>query len=801
MKRGLLLLAALGAASVLGGPSAGGRRPAGDPVEVVVALKRPALASAFSIRSSAAHRYLGTLAAGQAEVERRIETAIPSARVRWRYRYVLDALAVVVPSSDVRRLAALPGVASVYPSVRYRSQLDTTPGLIGAPQLWGPNLETAGEGMKIGIIDDGVEQTHQFFNPSGFSYPPGFPKGQTAYTTPKVIVARAFAPPSPHWRYASRPFDPQWSDHGTHVAGIAAGDHGTPAPGARAAGLSGIAPKAYIGNYKVLTIPTPGVGLDGNSPEIAAGIEAAVRDGMNVINLSLGEPEVEPSRDLVVEAIDGAADAGVVPVVAAGNDFLDLGFGTIISPATAPKAIAAAATTKSGSVADFSSGGPTPVSLELKPDVSAPGVDVYSSVPGGWDSFSGTSMATPHVAGGAALLLERHPNWTVAQVKSALVLTGTPMESPSGIGEAPPTREGGGQIDLPAADDPRVFASPTNISFGLLRRGRVLTRTIQLTDAGGGAGTWQVRVTRRGGVNVKIDAPQTATVPGSLSVRVAPGLLARPGDVSGFVLLSRAGIVRRIPFWLHVEVPALGRERHILLRHGGVYRGDTRRKPALVDSYRYPTDPSGLGIASRLSGPEQVFRLVLRRPVANFGVVILSQSGGAHVTPRVVHAGDENRLTGYAALPLDLNPYRSTVDHLVPVAGAVLPAPGAYDIVFDSRSNATAGSFTFRLWIDDTRPPSVHLITRTVTPGAPLRLAVTDAGSGVDPQSLTVRVDGSRRSVSYAAGRASVSLPRLRRGNHTFVVSVSDFQESKNMEDVARILPNTRVLRTTFRIR
>src|SRR5581483_10381389 len=121
------------------------------------------------------------------------------------------------------------------------------------------------------------------------------------------------------------------AEHATHVAGIAAGDY-TPGALPNRGPLSGVAPRAYLGNYKVLTVPTENFGLNGNAPEIAAGVEAAVRDGMDVINLSLGEPEIEPSRDLVVAAINAAADAGVVPTIAAGNEFADWGKGSISSP-------------------------------------------------------------------------------------------------------------------------------------------------------------------------------------------------------------------------------------------------------------------------------------------------------------------------------------------------------------------------------------------------------------------------------------------------------------------------------------
>ena len=497
----------------------------------------------------------------QAAFIRRLERAVPGAWVHWRYRVVLDGLAVVVPEGSQPRIAALPGVTEIYPSVRYHRSLYQSPAVIGAPQVWGPGLASAGEGIKIGIIDDGIERSHPFFSPAGFAMPPGFPKGNAAYTSAKVIVARAFPPPGLKYRYAKLPFDPVESEHGTHVAGIAAGDYGTtaPGPGNRPVQVSGIAPRAYLGNYRVLTIPTAQFGPDGNSPEIVAGIEAAVRDGMNVINLSLGEPEITPSRDIVVQAIDGAARAGVVPVIAAGNDFDALGYGSIDSPGSAPDAITAAAATKRGAIAGFSSAGPTPYSLRFKPDVSAPGVSILSSVPvhlGSWDFLDGTSMASPHVAGAAAVLRQRHPTWTVAQIKSALVLTGNPVRMKGR--EVPPTREGGGMIWLPRADQPLVFAQPTSFSLGYLHRGDSRRQRVALTDAGGGAGAWRVSVrpilSTRG---VAVSAPASVKVPGALTLRAKATRRAAASDSTGFVVLTRGGQTRRVPYWLHVSARAL----------------------------------------------------------------------------------------------------------------------------------------------------------------------------------------------------------------------------------------------------
>jgi subtilisin family serine protease len=779
-------------------------------VEVLVTMKKPPLAEALAntqtlafssfaqphrllLSAPASHVYLRRLTLEQNALTSRIRTVIPQAKVRWRYGVVLNGFAVVVPTGQVARLARVDGVARVWPSVTYHLLLDRTPQLIGAPTVWGPTLATAGQGVKIGIIDDGIDQTHPFFSPAGYSYPPGFPKGQTAYTTPKVIVARAFPPPHANHKNAGLPFDPGQSDHGIHVAGIAAGNIGTlTRMGFR---LSGIAPRAYLGNYKAMTMPSP-FGLNGNAPELTAAVEAAVRDGMDVINMSLGEPEIAPSRDPVVKALNAAADAGVVSTVAAGNDFDVFGYGTITSPANASKTIAVGASSgghgsnNADVAAYFSAAGPTPYSLQFKPDVTAPGEDVLSAAPGGgYVENSGTSMAAPHVAGAAAVLRQRHPSWTPAQLKSALVVTGAPVRGAVG-GEVNPLREGGGRIDLPKADQPLIFARPTEVAFGLLRPRTSSTRRITLTDAGGGGGTWTVR-TARG-----VSTPPQVTVPGRLILRARLPASARQRDVTGFIVLSRGGNQRRIPFWYRVERPRLRLEHHLSLPRAGSYRGNTARGTARVSTYRYPDVPiKRASFPVLLDGKEIVYRVRIRRPVANFGVAVTARDTGVGVEPRIVRAGDENRLAGYSALPYDQNTYRDSYGRHRLVAGVVLPAPGLYDVVFDTPRRARAGGFRFRFWLADVTPPTVRV--RGVRLGF-LEVAVSDGGSGVDPESLQALIDGKGATVTYRSGVARVPVESLSAGRHTLAFTASDYEETKNMEDIAGILPNTRTVRTTF---
>jgi hypothetical protein len=225
-----------------------------------------------------------------------------------------------------------------------------------------------------------------------------------------------------------------------------------------------------------------------------------------------------------------------------------------------------------------------------------------------------------------------------------------------------------------------------------------------------------------------------------------------------------------------------------------MYSSTTVGAAARVTLYRYPSlSPSSVDFPIRLPGPEVVYRLRLRSAAANFGVVITHRDPGVNVQPRIVLNGDENRLAGYAALPIDLNPYRTNDGETRPVAGVVRPTPGLYDIVFDSPRNSRRGGFAFRFWIGDTTAPSVRVLS---VGGGVLRVAVGDSGSGVDPVSLHATIDGRSRAIAYADGVGRVAIAGVSSGPHDLVFRASDYQETKNTENVGPVLPNTRTLKS-----
>jgi len=356
-------------AKVRPAPDIAGPSGNGATARVIVTLDDPPLAAAafarrfagfgpnrkLNLRSAFSQSYLASLEAAQAREIASLRRDIPEARVSRRYQLLVNGFAVSVPYARLPELLDVESAHRVYPSLRYTLSMNRGPGVIGAPQFAGLT-GAKGDGVKVAVVDDGVDHEHPFLDPTGFSYPPGFPKGPGGGTTPKVIVARGFAGPGAN----SAPLDRDNSFHGTFVAGVIAGvptdvEAGRIGFCGEAEGgchpavddLAGVAPRAYIGNYRVFNVPAPSP-LSGccsaNSPEIVAAFEAAVRDGMDVINFSGGGPQADPRTDILIQAVANVARAGVVPVISAGNDRDFFGLGTAGSPATAPDAISVGAT-------------------------------------------------------------------------------------------------------------------------------------------------------------------------------------------------------------------------------------------------------------------------------------------------------------------------------------------------------------------------------------------------------------------------------------------------------------------------
>ena len=168
-------------------------------------------------------------------------------------------------------------------------------------------------------------------------------------------------------------------------------------------------------------------------------------------------------------------------------------------------------------------------------------------------------MAAPHVAGAVALLLQRHPTWTPAQVKSALALTGDPVyTSDSKTEETPTLRGGGGVVNLPRADATPLFSTPVAFAFGLLRSNAAQTRSVQLTDSGlGGSGPWTVTVEAQSRpAGATLVAPATVTVPGRLDLTVRT-TRATDAEATGYVVLTRGTERLRLPYWFGTGTPAL----------------------------------------------------------------------------------------------------------------------------------------------------------------------------------------------------------------------------------------------------
>jgi len=301
--------------------------------------------------SAEARTYEAQLDVEHASFKSRAALVSPNVRVRTELRKLVNAVSIEASSSELAAIAALPGVKHIELVKEVHALLDASVPLINAPALWDRlgGAGAAGQGMKIAILDTGIDITNPLFSDSGFSMPSGFPKTNNlsdSLVNNKVIVAKSFIRPV---RNAA-----DQNGHGSNVAGIAAGSFTTSPLGP----ISGVAPMAYLGNYRVLAADG-----SGSTDLIAQGIEEAVADGFDVLSMSFGgSASIVP--DIAETAAEAAVAMGHVVVIAAGNDGPDAN--TITSPGTTPSAITVAAVTNAHLVGPvISVAGPEPVSTTL----------------------------------------------------------------------------------------------------------------------------------------------------------------------------------------------------------------------------------------------------------------------------------------------------------------------------------------------------------------------------------------------------------------------------------------------------
>lgn len=266
----------------------------------------------------------------QAATGRAVRT--PEFQVIDRRSFLSNLLVVQAGPEHIERLRQSPEVAGVYPNLRRYPQMDRTPELLNAVQMWNEHLggmENAGRGIRIGIIDSGIRHDHPMFRDDGLVAPNGFPRGNPDFTNNKVIVARSYPQHFPKSQPNKTPEDE--FGHGSQVAGIAAGRE-TPAP---LGTVRGMAPMAFLGSYKVFG--NPELNPSTTVAAVLAALNDAVEDGMDVINMSLGGPASDLAQDPEQEAIRRAVEAGIMVVVSAGN--AGPRTNTISSPGTSPDAL------------------------------------------------------------------------------------------------------------------------------------------------------------------------------------------------------------------------------------------------------------------------------------------------------------------------------------------------------------------------------------------------------------------------------------------------------------------------------
>ncbi|MFH9725545.1 S8 family peptidase [Streptomyces sp. NPDC017254] len=412
---------------------------------------------------------------------------------------------------------------------KVEATLDRSTAQVHAPEAWAAGYD--GKGTKVAVLDTGADAEH-----------PDLADRVTA---------------SKNFTNSTTTDDRQ--GHGTHTASTVGGS------GAASEGrMRGVAPGTSLLIGKVLN--DYGSGQDS---WVIAGMQWAVDQQADVVSMSLGNASARDCTDPVAQATRRLAQSSdSLFVVAAGNS--GPGTETVSSPGCVSEALTVGAVDRDGTTAWFSSRGPVAATHTLKPELSAPGVGISAASAGGrglyaYRAMSGTSMATPHVAGAAAVVRQAHPEWTAQQVKAALVSSARTGGKIAGADET-----GAGVLDVLGAVNQKVLSAPA-VQAGSYNWPQDASdrRTVQVpfTNTGTAALTLDLKV---GGVRgndgsevrsgIAKPAEGRVTVPAGTTVQVPLRIdptarlkASQYGAVTGRILATGGGAHVSVPFTLYVQ--------------------------------------------------------------------------------------------------------------------------------------------------------------------------------------------------------------------------------------------------------
>ncbi len=345
----LLVVPAAAAAAVSNatdGPSAGATVDTGyaivqlqlDPLSTSAQTKPPK-GKKVDFDSATVKSYRALLSAQRNDYKQWLRANAPNAKVTGELDISLNAVAVKLNGETLATVSSGPQVKTAqYQGLYHPVAFDPDLELVKAPEAWtasGGGPATAGQGVKVAIVDTGIDITHPCFGDAGYGTQTQL--GDKRFTNNKVIVAKVFNNKTPSRGFTAEALQ----EHGTHVAGTVACNAATPATVDGVTipqGVTGVAPGAFLGNYNIF----PGDVTSARSEDILNALDAAYADGFDVVNMSLGGG-AHGIQDLLTIAVDDLDQAGMVSAVAAGNS--GPGFFTVESPGSAARALTAGAAT------------------------------------------------------------------------------------------------------------------------------------------------------------------------------------------------------------------------------------------------------------------------------------------------------------------------------------------------------------------------------------------------------------------------------------------------------------------------